>query len=152
MTFIYIVVIAVVHLLGHVWFFATPWTAAHQASLSFTISPNLLKLMSTEPIVPSNHLILCHPLLLLPSVFPRCILYSTQLFLFVPLSFRYEALVPGNIHYALEYRDRIYICESKEKLQKFLRWDHSLSQKYSLNIYVKCTILGQKDMWVYTHS
>ena len=50
--------------------FATPWTAAHQASLSFTISQSLLKLMSIETVMPSNHLILCHPLLLLPSVFP----------------------------------------------------------------------------------
>ena len=50
--------------------FATPWTAARQASLSFTISLSLLKLMSTESVMPSNHLILCHPLLLLPSIFP----------------------------------------------------------------------------------
>ena len=49
---------------------ATPWTAAHQASLSFTISRNLLKLMSIQSVMPSNHLILCHPLLLLPSIFP----------------------------------------------------------------------------------
>ena len=49
--------------------FATPWTAAHQASWSFTISRSLLKLMSIESVMPSNHLILCCPLLLLPSVF-----------------------------------------------------------------------------------
>ena len=48
----------------------TPWTAAHQASLSFTISLNLLKLMSIELVMPSNHFILCCPLLLLPSIFP----------------------------------------------------------------------------------
>ena len=56
--------------LSHVQLFATPWTAAHQASLSFTISQSLLKLMSIELVMPSNHLILCYPLLLLPSVFP----------------------------------------------------------------------------------
>ena len=50
--------------------FTTPWTAACQASPSFTISWSLLKLMSIESVMPSNHLILCHPLLLLPSVFP----------------------------------------------------------------------------------
>ena len=50
--------------------FATPWTAARQASLSFTISRSLLKLMSTESVTPSNYLGLCHPLLLLPSLFP----------------------------------------------------------------------------------
>ena len=52
-----------------VWLFATPWTAARQASLSITNSWSLLKLMSTEPMMPSSHLILCQPLLLLPSIF-----------------------------------------------------------------------------------
>ena len=55
--------------LSHVRFLETPWTAARQASLSITNSRSLLKLMSTESVMPSNHLILCHPLLLLPSVF-----------------------------------------------------------------------------------
>jgi len=55
----------VVQALSHVWLFATPWTAAHQASLSFTISQSLFTLMSTESVMPSNHLILCHPFLLL---------------------------------------------------------------------------------------
>ena len=59
-----------VHLLSHVRLFATPWTAARQASLSITNSRSLLKLMSIESVMASNHLILCHPLLLLPSVFP----------------------------------------------------------------------------------
>ena len=54
---------------SHILLFVTPWTAAHQAPLSFTISWSLLKLMSTESVMPSNHLILCHPLLLLPSTF-----------------------------------------------------------------------------------
>ena len=57
-----------VQLLSHVRLFATPWTAAHQAFLSFTISQSLLKFMSIELVMPSNHLILCHPLLL-PSIF-----------------------------------------------------------------------------------
>ena len=55
---------------------ATPWTAACQASLSITNSRSLLKLMSIEPLMPSNHLILCHPLLL-PSVFPRLSVFSS---------------------------------------------------------------------------
>ena len=53
---------------GHVWLVATPWTVAHQASLSISNTQNLLKLMSIESVMPSNHLILCHPLLLLPSI------------------------------------------------------------------------------------
>ena len=60
----------VVQLLGHVQLFVTPWTTAPQVSLSFAISWSLLKLMSIELVMPSNHLILCHPLLLLPSIFP----------------------------------------------------------------------------------
>ena len=59
----------VVQLLSRVWLFATPWTAPLQASLSFTISQSLLKFMSIESVMPSNHLILCHPLLL-PQPFP----------------------------------------------------------------------------------
>ena len=57
-------VVVVVQSLSHVQLFATPWTAALQASLSFTVSQNLLKLMSVESVMPSNHLILCRPLLL----------------------------------------------------------------------------------------
>ena len=62
--------IVVVHLLSCVQLFVTPWTVAHQASLSFTISQSLLKLMSIESVMSSNHLILCCPFLLLPSIFP----------------------------------------------------------------------------------
>ena len=57
---------------------ATPWTAAHQASLSFTISQRLLKLMSIELMMSSNHLILCCPLLLLPSIFPSIRVFSNE--------------------------------------------------------------------------
>ena len=59
-----------IQLLSHVQLFVTPWTAAHQASLSITNSWSLLKLRSIESVMPSNHLILCCPLLLLPSIFP----------------------------------------------------------------------------------
>ena len=58
--------------------FPTPWTAAHQASLPFTISWSLLKLMSIESMMPSNHLILCRPLLLLSSVFPSIGIFSSE--------------------------------------------------------------------------
>ena len=62
---------------------ATPWTAAHQASLSFTISWSLLKFLSTESVTPSSHLILCYPLLLLPSVFPSIRVFSNELALYI---------------------------------------------------------------------
>ena len=61
-----------------VWLFETPWTAACQASLSITNSRSLLKLMSIESVKPSNHLILCRPLLLLPSVFPSIRVFSKE--------------------------------------------------------------------------
>ena len=64
--------------LSCVWLFATPWTAAHQASLSITNSRSLLKLMSFESVMPSNHLILCYPLLLPPSIFPSIRVFSNE--------------------------------------------------------------------------
>ena len=66
------------HLLSCVRLFLTPWTAACQASLSITDSWSLLKLMSIELVMPSNHLILCHPLLLLPSIFPSIRVFSNE--------------------------------------------------------------------------
>ena len=70
-------------LLSCVQLFVTPWTAARQGSVSITNSRSLLKLMSIELVMPSNHLILCHPLLLLPSVFPSIVVFSKESFLHV---------------------------------------------------------------------
>ena len=67
-----------VQLLSCVWLFATPWTAARQASLSITNSQSLLKLMSIKSVMPSNHFILCPPLLLLPSIFPSIRVFSNE--------------------------------------------------------------------------
>ena len=64
--------------LSLVQLFVTPWTTVHQASLSITNSQNLLKLMSIESVVPSNHLILCRPLLFLPSIFPSIRVFSNE--------------------------------------------------------------------------
>ena len=64
--------------LSHVWLFATPWTAARQASLSIPNSCSMLKLMSIEAVTPSNCLSLCYPLLLLPSIFPRIRVFSNE--------------------------------------------------------------------------
>ena len=64
--------------LSRVQLFATPWTAACQTSLSITNFQSLLKLMSIESVMPSNHLILCHPLLLLPSIFPSIRVFSNE--------------------------------------------------------------------------
>ena len=77
MHFFYLVV-AVILSLGRVQHFVTPWIVAHQAPLSSTISWSLLKFMSIESVVLSNHLILCHTLLLLPSVFPSIRVFSSE--------------------------------------------------------------------------
>ena len=71
-------VVSSVQSLSHVRLFATPWTAACQASLSITNSQSLFKLTSIESVRPSNHLILCHPLLLLPSIFPSIRVLSNE--------------------------------------------------------------------------
>ena len=71
--------LVVVELPSHVQLFAPPWTAAHQASLSFTISRHLLKLTSFESVMPSNHLILCHSLVPMPSIFPSIRVFSNEL-------------------------------------------------------------------------
>ena len=71
-------VVAIVQSLSRVGLFETPWTAACQASLSFTISQSLLKLLSIELVMLSNHLILCRPLLLQPSIFPKIRVFSNE--------------------------------------------------------------------------
>ena len=89
----YFVVVA--QSLSHVRLFVTPRTAAHQAFLSITNSQSLLKLMSIESVMPSNHLILCRPLFLLPAIFPSIRVFSSESFLYIrwpkywSVSFRY---------------------------------------------------------------
>ena len=70
--------VQLVQSLSHVWLFVIPWTAARQASLSITSSLSLSKLMSIESVMPSNHLILCRPLLLPPSIFPSIRVFSNE--------------------------------------------------------------------------
>ena len=76
----------IVQSLSHIQLFVTPWTAACQAPLSSTISRNLLKLMFTELVIVSNHLRLCHPLLLSPSIFPSIRVFSRELALCIKWS------------------------------------------------------------------
>ena len=90
--------------LSHVWLSATPWTTACQAPLSITNSRSLLKLISIESVMPSNHLILCRPLLLLPSIFPSIRVFSNDLALCIRWakywSFNFN-ITPSNKHSGL---------------------------------------------------
>ena len=83
--FILIVTFVVVQLLSLTWLFATSWSAAGHAPLSSTVPQSFLKLMFTELVILSNHLILCHPLLPLPSIFPRIRIFSHELALCIRL-------------------------------------------------------------------
>ena len=102
-----------VHLLSRVWLFATLWTAACQASLSITNSRSLPKLMSIESVMPSNHFILCHPLLLLPSIFPNIRVFSKESALLIRWpkywSFRFNISPskehPGLISFRMDWLD-----------------------------------------------
>ena len=102
-----------VQLLSCVWLFATPWTAARQASLSITKPRSLLKLMSIESVMISNHLILCHPLLLPPSIFPSIRVFSNESVLCIRwlkywsfnLSIRLSNEYSGLISFRMEWLD-----------------------------------------------
>ena len=95
--------ISSVQSLSRVWLFATPWTAARQASLSITNSGSLLKLMSIESVMLSSHLILCCPLLLTPSIFPSIRVFSNKSVLHIrwpkywSFSFSWNSVLPMNI-------------------------------------------------------
>ena len=106
-----------VQFLHPVWLFATPWTAARQASLSITNSRSLPKLMSIESVMPSNHLILCRPLLLLPSIFPTIRVFSNESALHIRWpkywSFSFKICPPsehsGLIYFRMDWLDLLAI-------------------------------------------
>jgi len=108
----------VVQSLNHVRLFETTWTAAPQASLSFTISHSLLKLMSIESLIPSNYLILCHPHLLLPSIFPSIRVFSKwvgslhQVAKVLELQLQYQSfqwIYSGLISFAINWFDLLAV-------------------------------------------
>ena len=120
--------IVVVQLLSCAQLFATPWTVTCQASLSFTISLSLLKLMSIKSVMPSNHLILCHPLLLLPSIFPSIRVFSESvLFIRWPKYWSFSfSISPSN-----EYSGQIFFMTDWFDLLAVQRTLRSLLQHYS---------------------
>ena len=116
------IIVLVVQSLSCVWLFATPWTAARQASLSFTISRSLLKLMSIKSMILSNHLVLCHPLLFLPSIYPSIRVFSNESVLHIrwPEYWASASVLPVNIQgwFLLEWTGWIFL-KSKELSRAF---------------------------------
>ena len=98
----------------------TPWTAAHQASLSITNSQSLLKFMSIESVMPSNHLILCHPLLLLPSSFPSIKVFSNKSALCIRWpkywSFSFSINPSGLISFRMDWLDLLAVQGTRKSL------------------------------------
>ena len=94
----------------------TPWTAACQASLSITNSWSLLKLMSIESVMPSNHLILCRPLLLLPSIFPSIRVFSNESVLHISFSISPSNEYSGLISFRMEWLDLLALQETLKSL------------------------------------
>ena len=106
----------------HVQLSATPWTAACQAYMSFTISWSLLKLMPTESVMPSNRLILCHPLILLPSIFPSIRVFSSESVLHIrwpkycSFSFNPFSEYSGLISFRMDWFDVLAVQEPLKSL------------------------------------
>ena len=104
-----------VQLLSCVRLFVTPWIAAHQASLSITISRSLLKLMSIELVMPSSHLILCRPLLLPPSIFPSIRVFSNEAALCIRWTKDWSFSIipskerPGHISFRMDWLDLLAV-------------------------------------------
>ena len=109
---------------SHVRLLVTPWTAAYQASLSITNSPSLLKLMPIESVMPSHNLILCHPLLLLPSIFPTIRVLSNESVLHIrwPKYWNFSFSIspsnehPGLISFRMDWLDLLAVQENLKNL------------------------------------
>ena len=107
-------IIQLIQLLSRVWLFVKPWTAARQASLSITNSQSLPKLMPIESVMPSNHLILCHPILLLPSIFPIIRVFSNGSVLCIRWSKDWSFSISPSKEYAglvffrIDWLDQLY--------------------------------------------
>ena len=121
-------------LLSRVRLFVTPWTAAHHASLSITNSLSSLKFMSIESVMPTNHLILCCPLLLLPSIFPSMRVFSNESVLHIrwPKYWSFSFSISPSSEYSALISCRENGNHSYRKLTKRDHLDHSLSNSVKL--------------------
>ena len=142
-------------MLSRVRLFAIPWTAAHQASLSITNSQSPLKLMSIESVMPSNHLILCRPLLLLPSIFPSIKIFSNESALRIrwPKYWSFSFSIsssnehPGLISFRMDCLDLLVVFSNTtvQKHQFFgsggCVWAFSSCDKWELLFIVLCCLI-----------
>ena len=132
----------VVQLLSHVWLFASPWTVARQASLSLTISQSLLKLMSIESVMPSNHLILCQPLLL-SSIFPSIRVFSNESGICIScpkywsFSISPSSEYSGLISFRIDWLDLLAVQGTLKTLLQHHRSEASILQHSSFSDYHK---------------
>ena len=138
MLFNWMYIFVVVQLLSLVWLFETPWTAACQSPLSFTISRNLLKFMSTEFILLSDHLILCHSLFLLPLIFSNTTVFSNESTLCIKWpkywSFSFS-ISPSSeyselISFSIDWFDLLAVQGTHKNLQLHKFWKHQFFGMY----------------------
>ena len=144
--------ISSVQSLSHVRLFATPWTAARQAFLSITNSWSLLKLMSIESVMPSNYLILCHPLLLLPSIFPSIRVFSNESVLGIrwpkDWSFSFN-ISPSNEYSGLNSSrmDWLDLLAVQRTLKSFLQCQFKSISSSTLSFLYSPTLTSIHDYW-----
>ena len=142
--------VIVVQLLSHIEFFATPWTATYQAPLSFAISRSVLKLMSTESEMSSKHIVLCHPLLLLPSMFPSFRLFSNESALHIrwpkckSFSFSPSNEYSGLISFRIDWFD---LLQSKGLLRSSPATQFKTINPLALNLLYSSTLTSIHDYW-----
>ena len=136
--------------LSHVRLFLTPRTAAHQSSLSITNSQSLLKLMSIESVMPSNHLILCHPLLLLSSIFPSIRVFFSESVLHIrwPVywSFSFSISLSDEYSGLISFRiDRLDLLAVQGILKSLLQHHFKSINSSMLNILYSPTLTSIQD-------
>ena len=128
--------------------FAIPWTATFQESLSITNSWNLLKFMSIESVMPSNHLILCHPLLLLPLIFPSIRVFSNESVLHIRWSFSFSISpfneYPGLISFRMDWLDLLAVPRT---LESFLQHHSSKASILPRSAFFMVQLSDPYDYW-----
>ena len=153
--------VVVVQSLSQVQFFATSWTAAHQASMSFTISQSLLRLMSIESMMLSNRLILCRPLLFLHSVFPSIRVFSKESAFHIRWpKYQSFSISPSNeysglISFRIDWFDLLVV---QGTLKSLLQHDSSKAQFFSTqpflwsNTHICTWLLEKPYLWFFIHK